>query len=249
MRKRYQLSERLADLFDQYQVYRADWLEDWAEGRHQLRNVRGEVKPLPSTSCWQAELWRALLEDVGEQGMLREHAFDSGSLFTQTLETDHSDLLGEVLRDYWRLFCYPMQGDALNWVRSHWGGPAALLPRVRALFGTERDGAQGRSPAELIEECLQERRAALVELKKPWQQWADELLAICHQGVASKTVDGRKIQARYFESWFEKLKTWAGDESEEQLDIGTGFTRLTPEGMNRRRATCRSVLTSCSGLQ
>jgi exodeoxyribonuclease V beta subunit len=30
------------------------------------------------------------------QRMLREHAFDSGSLFTQTLETDHSDLLGEV---------------------------------------------------------------------------------------------------------------------------------------------------------
>lgn len=41
------------------------------------------------------------------QRMLREHAFDSGSLFTQTLETDHSDLLGEVLRDYWRLFCFP----------------------------------------------------------------------------------------------------------------------------------------------
>ena len=55
------------------------------------------------------------------QRMLREHAFDSGSLFTQTLETDHSDLLGEVLRDYWRLFCYPMQGDALNWVRGNWG--------------------------------------------------------------------------------------------------------------------------------
>lgn len=32
------------------------------------------------------------------QRMLREHAFDSGSLFTQTLETDHSDLLGEVDR-------------------------------------------------------------------------------------------------------------------------------------------------------
>lgn len=74
LRKRYQLSERLADLFDQYQVYRADWLEDWAEGRHQLRNVRGEVKPLPSTSCWQAELWRALLEDVGEQGMAQSRA-------------------------------------------------------------------------------------------------------------------------------------------------------------------------------
>jgi exodeoxyribonuclease V beta subunit len=163
--------------------------------------------------------------------MLREHAFDSGSLFTQTLETDHSDLLGEVLRDYWRLFCYPMQGDALSWVRGNWGGPAALLPRVRGLFASERDSVEGKEPAELITACLQERRAALLELKMPWRQWADELLAICHQGVASKSVDGRKMQARYFEPWFEKIRAWAEDESLEQLDIGTGFTRLTPEGM------------------
>jgi len=165
------------------------------------------------------------------QRMLREHAFDSGSLFTQTLETDHSDLLGEVLRDYWRLFCYPMQGDALNWVRNNWGGPAALLPRVRGLFASERDRVESREPAELIIECLQQRRAALSELKMPWRQWADELLAICHEGVASKSVDGRKMQARYFEPWFEKIKAWAEDETLEQLDIGTGFTRLTPEGM------------------
>ncbi|MHC8375345.1 exodeoxyribonuclease V subunit beta [Pseudomonas sp. MDT1-16] len=165
------------------------------------------------------------------QRMLREHAFDSGSLFTQTLETDHSDLLGEVLRDYWRRFCYPMQGDALNWVRGNWVGPAALLPRLRGLFASERDSVEGKEPAELITECLQERRAALLELKMPWRQWADELLAICHQGVASKSVDGRKMQARYFEPWFEKIRAWAEDESLEQLDIGTGFTRLTPEGM------------------
>ena len=74
LRKRYQLAERLADLFDQYQVYRADWLEDWAEGRHQLRNVRGEGAPLAPANCWQAELWRALLLDVGEQGMAQSRA-------------------------------------------------------------------------------------------------------------------------------------------------------------------------------
>ncbi|ROM70116.1 exodeoxyribonuclease V subunit gamma [Pseudomonas brassicacearum] len=74
LRKRYQLSERLADLFDQYQVYRADWLEDWAEGRHQTRNVRGEIKALAPANCWQAELWRALLLDVGEKGMAQSRA-------------------------------------------------------------------------------------------------------------------------------------------------------------------------------
>ena len=166
------------------------------------------------------------------QRMLREHAFDSGSLFTQTLETDHSDLLGEVLRDYWRLFCYPMHGDALNWVRANWSGPAALMPRVRALFGSSRQPANAeQTPAQMIEACLLERRQALVQLKAPWLQWAQELREICLQGVASKTVDGRKMQARYFEPWFEKLSAWAADEDQEQLDLGTGFTRLTPDGM------------------
>ncbi|WP_213880686.1 exodeoxyribonuclease V subunit beta [Pseudomonas sp. dw_358] len=165
------------------------------------------------------------------QRMLREHAFDSGSLFTQTLETDHSELLGEVLRDYWRRFCYSMQGGTLNWVRSNWGGPAALLPRVRALFGSPRKEGSGLEPAAMIEATLLERRQSLAELKLPWLQWAAELREIFHSALASKAVDGRKIQARYFEPWFEKLSAWAQDDSLEPLDIGTGFTRLTPDGV------------------
>lgn len=74
LRKRYQLAERLADLFDQYQVYRADWLKEWAAGGHVLNSARGERKPLAAGNRWQAELWRALLEDVGEQGMAQSRA-------------------------------------------------------------------------------------------------------------------------------------------------------------------------------
>lgn len=74
LRKRYQLAERLADLFDQYQVYRADWLKEWAAGRHVLINARGEARPLSPANCWQAELWRALLLDVGEAGMAQSRA-------------------------------------------------------------------------------------------------------------------------------------------------------------------------------
>ncbi|WP_397450053.1 exodeoxyribonuclease V subunit beta [Pseudomonas sp. NA-150] len=163
------------------------------------------------------------------QRMLREHAFDSGSLFTQTLETDHSDLLSEVLRDYWRRFCYPMTDDVLTWVRSNWGSPASLLPRVRALFGSDRSPAT-REPAELITASLAERREALQALKAPWLNWAAELLAICLDAVALKAVDGRKMQERYFKPWFEKLNAWAADAEQELLDLGTGFTRLTPDG-------------------
>ncbi|WP_026600855.1 exodeoxyribonuclease V subunit gamma [Methylomonas sp. 11b] len=66
-RKRHQLAEQLADLFDQYQVYRSDWVSDWAAGQNVLRNGHGESKQLPSAQVWQAALWRAVLEDLGEQ--------------------------------------------------------------------------------------------------------------------------------------------------------------------------------------
>ncbi|NBA96546.1 exodeoxyribonuclease V subunit beta [Pseudomonas sp. R5(2019)] len=165
------------------------------------------------------------------QRMLREHAFDSGSLFTQTLETDHSDLLGEVLRDYWRRFCYGLEGESLNWVRANWVSPAALLPRVRALFGKQQPVALEQEPGELIAAALRDRAEVLQALKAPWAQWAIELRELCHEGLRSKSVDGRKMQARYFEPWCEKLSTWAQDPVEQDLDLGTGFTRLTPQGM------------------
>jgi exodeoxyribonuclease V gamma subunit len=65
-RKRHQLAECLADLLDQYQVYRSDWLRDWALGLDQLRDAHGSPKPLPPAQVWQAELWRAILRDVPE---------------------------------------------------------------------------------------------------------------------------------------------------------------------------------------
>ena len=165
------------------------------------------------------------------QRMLREHAFDSGSLFTQSLETDHSDLLAQVMRDYWRRFCYGMRGDALAWVRTHWGSPDALLPRLRPLFGRVRPQQEEQTPQALIDAALQQRVEQLCQLKAPWLQWADELQQLCRDAVAAKQADGRKLQARFFEPWFDKLRAWASDEQVVELDLGTGFTRLTPAGM------------------
>ncbi|RWU25693.1 exodeoxyribonuclease V subunit beta [Pseudomonas alkylphenolica] len=165
------------------------------------------------------------------QRMLREHAFDSGSLFTQSLETDHSELLGQVMRDYWRQFCYSMQGEALNWVRSHWVSPDALLPRVRALFGRQRIENSAEEPQALIDAVLLQRSEQLQSLKAPWVQWSAELLQLCRDGLAAKQVDGRKMQARYFEPWCDKLAAWACDPQALELDLGTGFTRLTRVGL------------------
>src|SRR5690554_7618870 len=78
LRKRHQLAERLADLFDQYQVYRADWLTAWAAGEDVLITARGEARPLAEAQRWQAELWRVLRDDIaadlGEAGLTSSRA-------------------------------------------------------------------------------------------------------------------------------------------------------------------------------
>ncbi|HSW14096.1 MAG TPA: exodeoxyribonuclease V subunit gamma, partial [Solimonas sp.] len=73
-RKRHQLAQRVADLLDQYQVYRADWLAQWAQGRDVLLQADGRASPVPEAMRWQPRLWRALLEDVGPEGAASSRA-------------------------------------------------------------------------------------------------------------------------------------------------------------------------------
>jgi exodeoxyribonuclease V gamma subunit len=60
-----QLANRLADLFDQYQIYRPDWLQDWAAGRNVLRKAAGHDE-LGEDQLWQAELWRRVLATLDD---------------------------------------------------------------------------------------------------------------------------------------------------------------------------------------
>ncbi|HCT3930726.1 TPA: exodeoxyribonuclease V subunit gamma [Citrobacter koseri] len=77
-RKLFQLSSRVADLFDQYLVYRPDWLTQWEEG--QMVDGLGEAQ------IWQAPLWKALVEYTAELGQPRWHRANVYQRFIQTLE-------------------------------------------------------------------------------------------------------------------------------------------------------------------
>lgn len=65
--RNFQLAEKVADLFDQYQVFRADWLAAWEQGKDVVITARGEEKALDAETRWQPMLWRALVEDVGSE--------------------------------------------------------------------------------------------------------------------------------------------------------------------------------------
>jgi exodeoxyribonuclease V gamma subunit len=69
--RRLQLAQRLADLFDQYQVYRSDWLLDWEHGHDRLRAeavaVPGGAAPVPPDQRWQPALWRAAVAGLSAE--------------------------------------------------------------------------------------------------------------------------------------------------------------------------------------
>ncbi|HAZ3510227.1 TPA: exodeoxyribonuclease V subunit gamma [Escherichia coli] len=78
-RKLFQLSSKAADLFDQYQVYRPDWLAQWETGHL--------VEGLGEAQAWQAPLWKALVEYTDELGQPRWHRANLYQRFIETLES------------------------------------------------------------------------------------------------------------------------------------------------------------------
>ncbi|ANE77440.1 exodeoxyribonuclease V subunit beta [Dickeya solani] len=162
--------------------------------------------------------------------MLGEHAFDSGSLFNQTLETDQSDVLLEVVRDYWRTFFFPLDARDVLELRESWPSPENFYRSVTALLEYADEIGIDDLPAQIFSAVREEKTRRLTALKAPWPQWCGELRDLLNAAVAQKKADGRKLQARYFDPWLDKLHHWATSD-ETTLDIGTGWTRLTPQGL------------------
>ena len=91
-----QLCAQLADLFDQYQNYRPDWLEDWGAGRDTLRDAQGGLVAVADDERWQAELWRAVLATINPE----QRAATRPELHRQVLEQLNgvTDFSGRVAR-------------------------------------------------------------------------------------------------------------------------------------------------------
>lgn len=77
-RKLFQLASRIADLYDQYLVYRPGWLSQWEQGK--LVDGAGEAQ------LWQAPLWAALVEHTRALGQPEWHRANLYQRFIHALE-------------------------------------------------------------------------------------------------------------------------------------------------------------------
>lgn len=82
-RRLYQLAGHLADLYDQYQLYRADWLEHWQAGHNTLLSAEGQTIALDEQQLWQPYLWRLVGADVASEGLADDFACASRAHINQ----------------------------------------------------------------------------------------------------------------------------------------------------------------------
>ncbi|MEX0604405.1 MAG: exodeoxyribonuclease V subunit beta [Marinobacter sp.] len=146
--------------------------------------------------------------------MLKEHAFDSGGLFNQNLETDQSELLGQVVRDYWRTFVTPLHEDTVEAYLSAVQSPDDLQAKLKPLLKLQASLANGReSPSALLNQLVAERRQVFERIRQALFVQVADFMAICQQAQVKKAFDGRKLRLPTLQGWLDTLLEWAETDS------------------------------------
>lgn len=170
--------------------------------------------------------------DAWCQRMLREHAFDSGSLFDEELISDEAALFEDAAHDYWRQQVYPLREPALGALLECWPDVERLKRGLRELVKRADDGWRMDEPlGALIGRSLRERAQHLAVLKEGWLERVERMALWLERAKAAKQLNGKLIQARWLDGWFATLRAWAADPAKVGLDLKGGWIRLVPAGI------------------
>ncbi|TXF98415.1 exodeoxyribonuclease V subunit beta [Massilia arenae] len=172
--------------------------------------------------------------DAWCQRMLREHAFDSGSLFDEELVSSEDMLFEDAANDYWRQHVYPLGAEQLSLVLDSWKDVGTLKKKVRKLVALASlldadSGALGPMVARLARADAD----ALAGLKEGWSERAALMEAwIADQRAnAGRKFNGSMYASNHVAGWFAKLRGWVNDPQARKPDLLKGWERLTPDGI------------------
>ncbi|MDH0898425.1 exodeoxyribonuclease V subunit beta [Comamonas aquatica] len=194
------------------------------------------------TAAWRLDMAAQCMDDAAIhtidawcQRMLREHAFDSGNLFDEALEADESQRQTEAAQDYWRQQCYPLSGELLETALQVWPDVHALVKDMQSLLREHVPAAAGAGTlGACIAQTQAERALRLQALAAGWDTKAERMLRWIEGELDGRAAlwDKRKLQARYYQGWFESLTAWAQDPLHRPLELSdSARKRLSPEGM------------------
>lgn len=109
------------------------------------------------------------------QRMLKQHAFESGTLFSSELIRDETQLLQQTTADFWRKTLYPLDKPTAKLARQLWKTPSDLLLAIRGWLGkTDLEVLTAGLP-DSMEAFQRDYIDPALAIKALWQQDQDEI--------------------------------------------------------------------------
>ena len=196
-----------------------------------LQDLRDAFAPTDRAACaHRLDLAAQWMDDAAiftihgwSSRMLREHAFDSASLFQQSRVEDSARLRLQVVQDYWRRWYYGMDAAQLAAAGQLGATPDTL---VRALKSRWAAMERGPDQAPLVAPPPDAALQAHAQWRAALQGLEDQARAACHgdfialleQAIAAKSL------SRYRKTWPQELAAWAAPPGG-----WTGYAELTGE--------------------
>lgn len=146
------------------------------------------------------------------QRMLKQHAFESGSLFEMELNQDDESLLRSAVLDFWRTTVYPLPADISALVLSKgWSSPDALQSQLRGLLGYHGLKLEPDLAGVDLAEACTERLQQIREFKSAWAENCDDLHAL----ISGSGVNKSSYKKNLLPGWLEKIDLYADSELQE----------------------------------
>ncbi len=156
--------------------------------------------------------------------MLRQHAFDSSSLFEQSTVQDSDALRLQAAADYWRQWYYPLNEAELGAVLSIAKTPQALLKKLQPLWrAQERTPPAASAPQQAMAQATptltptqtlqrwtegqQQAAAREHHARCLWTAHIDLLLAQLAQAM-DQDLNGNSYKVAHRATYLQQLKAW-----------------------------------------
>ncbi len=133
--------------------------------------------------------------------VLNEHAFETQSLFDTELVTDQTDLVREIVDDFWRKHFYSMPPEFISYASKKISGPEYFL----ALLGKQK-APDMRIIPELERpdlESLDDFRNIFKKLKTAWRMSKDRVIPLLKNPCLSGTFYG-SLKTKKADRFFQK---------------------------------------------
>lgn len=184
-----------------------------------LHDLRADIAPSDWPECAaRLDMAAQWMDDAAihtihgwSNRMLKTHAFDSASLFTQSRVEDGDQLRLQAVQDYWRKWFYPFSAVQLEALQTLGNTPDELLSKLQK-YWTLTDkapsllAAAGETPDVLLSRwsVWQETRDTLqVQAKAAWTPQLVELITDAATRKAIKT-----YRADWLAGWLDQMTQW-----------------------------------------